>query len=127
MARSWPSTPFGKEGLSMAHADSAPPITPADLGLKTSTPPRGLALVAMAILLAFVVTQGRTLWKEWGDLRKDMSDVRRTAVIGYPNIHPNPADARKPPDWFHHEGEFTLLWSGWKDKSHQWFRVGRGE
>jgi len=111
----------------MAHADATPPLSTADLGLKTSTPPRGLALLAMAILIGFVVTQGRTLWKEWGDLQRDMSHVRRTAVIGYPNIHPNPSYARKPSDWFHHEGEFTLLWSGWKGQSHQWFRVARGE
>jgi hypothetical protein len=83
---------------------------------------------ALAVLLLFVVAQGRILWKEWGSLQKDITDVRRTAVIGFHNIHPNPSFAQKPADWFHDEGEFTLLWSGWKPAAgHGWFRVKRGD
>jgi len=111
----------------MASADSAPPVSPADLGPKPSTPSRGLVIAAMAILLAFVAIQGLSLCNEWLRLQKDLSVVRKTAVVGYANIHPSPSYARKPEDWFHHEGESTLLWSGWRDGGHGWFRVGRGE
>jgi hypothetical protein len=57
-----------------------------------------------------------------------MSLVRQTVVIGYHNINPNPSYAEKPDNWFHEEGDHTLLWSGWKNgDGHRWFRVGRGE
>ncbi len=89
---------------------------------------RGLIMVPLGGLLAFVVAQGLALCKEWGDLRHDLATVRRGAVIGYKNIHPNPSYASRPDNWFHHDGQSTLLWSGWTDRDgHGWFRVGRGE
>jgi hypothetical protein len=90
--------------------------------------PRGLVLLALSVLLSFIVIQGRSLWHEWTVLQREMSRVRQTAVVGYHNITPNPSYAQKPPNWFHDEGEYTLLWSGWKHgDGHRWFRVGRGE
>src|SRR5205823_3535972 len=36
--------------------------------------------------------------------------------------------ARMPTDWFHDEGESTLLWGGWRNGTgHLWFRVARGD
>ena len=36
--------------------------------------------------------------------------------------------AEKPPDWYHHDGDHTLLWAGWRPGlGHSWFRVGRGD
>lgn len=115
----------------MAQADSAPPSDP-DTPAPPEPPPRklapaGIAVAAMALLLVFVASQGRVLWAEWTELRRDMARVQRTAVIGYQNIHPRPSFALKPPDWIHDEGEFTLLWSQWDGEGHRWFRVGRGE
>jgi hypothetical protein len=85
-------------------------------------------MASVGVLLTFVVAQGLALWREWADLRDDLATVRRGAVIGYKNIHPNPSYASRPDDWFHHDGQSTLLWSGWTDRDgHGWFRVGRGE
>jgi hypothetical protein len=112
----------------MASADAGPPLHPSEIIRKPPSVPRGVIVATLAILLAFVATQGRSLWLEWIDLQDDMAVVRRTAVVGYLNIHPNPSYARKPDNWFHDEGEFTLLWSGWKPgDGHRWFRVRRGE
>jgi hypothetical protein len=78
--------------------------------------------------MSFVVVQARSLWSEWNSLQGDMTRLRQTAVVGYHNINPNPSYAQKPPNWFHDEGEVTLLWSGWRHgDGHRWFRVGRGE
>lgn len=111
----------------MVQADSASPSPPAPELSKAANVPAGLIVVAIALLLLFVASQARVLWSEWADLQGDMARVRRTAVIGYRNIHPNPSYAKKPRDWYHHEGEFTFLWACWNGDGHQWFRVGRGE
>ncbi len=82
----------------------------------------------LGLLLGFVVVEIGTLWDEWKSLRHDNQMVSRTKVIGYPGIQPNISRAEHPSDWFHHEGEATLLWSGWRPGiGHDWFRVGRGE
>jgi hypothetical protein len=104
---------------------SLPPGTPAQAAPAL---PKGLVLLALTVLLAFIAIQGRSLWREWKTLQREMSRVRQSAVVGYPNITPNPSYAQKPANWFHDEGEYTLLWSGWKHgDGHHWFRVGRGE
>jgi len=107
-------------------AASSPPPVPASRA--RSAPPTVLVLLAIAVLVAFVAVQGRSLWDEWGRLKRDLTRVRQSAVVGYHNINPNPSYAQKPADWFHDEGEYTLLWSGWKHgHGHRWFRVGRGD
>jgi hypothetical protein len=89
---------------------------------------RGLVLLLLSALLAFIFVQGRSLWLEWGKLQRERSLVRQSVVIGYHNITPKPSYAQKPDNWIHDEGEYTLLWSGWKQgDGHRWFRVGRGE
>ena len=103
-----------------------PPVLPSTTGM--SQPRPGLVLAALVFLLGFIGFQGRLLWREWSILQNDWSGVRLTTVVGYPNISPNPSLARRPDNWFHEEGESTLLWSGWKKgNGHRWFRVGRGE
>jgi hypothetical protein len=112
----------------MAVVDSGSSASPPAVPHNSPNVPRGVILAAAVILLAFVGAQGRSLWREWQSLQGDLAVVRRSAVIGYKNIHPNPSYAVRPADWFHHEGDFTLLWSGWKHgNGHQWFRVGRGD
>jgi len=85
-------------------------------------------LLALAILVFFIAGQSRLLWCEWHRLRRDLSLVRQTTVIGYQNISPNVSFAQRPKHWFRHEGEFTYLWGGWDDHSgHHWFRIERGD
>jgi hypothetical protein len=110
----------------MAQADFVPDSSAGDPPPPAKSPPVGVILLALTVLVAFVAIQGRMLWREWDSLSRDISGVRRTVVVGYPNIHPNPTYARRPKDWFHHEGESTLLWSGWYGGEHHWFRVDRG-
>jgi hypothetical protein len=91
-------------------------------------PPTGLVLIALTILLTFVVVQGHALWLAWGKLQHEIRRARQTVVVGYHKVNPNPSYAQKPDDWFHGEGESTLLWSGWTHgDGHHWFRVGRGD
>ena len=42
-------------------------------------------------------------------------------------LTPPPSYADLPENWFHHEGEQTLLWSGWKDGQNRWFRTSQGD
>lgn len=111
----------------MAQADSAPPIETVVVPPRKPAP-RGLVIAALGFLLVFVIGQGASLWQEWRSLQHEMATVRKTVVVGYPNIHPRPSYATKPENWFHDEGEFTLIWSGWEaGEGHRWFRVRRGE
>src|SRR5438067_967817 len=90
--------------------------------------PRGWALPVLVILLLFTGQRAGSLWREWYRLQVELSRVRRTAVIGYANISPRISYAQRPENWFHHEGDFTLLWSGWDaHQGHRWFRIGRGD
>jgi hypothetical protein len=90
--------------------------------------PKGLTIVLMVLLFGFILSQTQLLWSEWYALRDELTGARRNTVVGYQAIHPNPSYAEKPSNWFHDEGEYTLLWSGWKPGvGHGWFRVGRGD
>ncbi len=90
--------------------------------------PRWLLLVTLAVLLVFILIQGSTLWAEWTQLQREQTVARDNVVVGYVNIAVNPTQAARPKDWYHHDGESTFLWSGWKHNSgHVWFRVGRGD
>lgn len=88
----------------------------------------GLTLAAMAVLLVFIVSLGKTLWGEISTLRAELALVRETEVIGYQGITPRFSYAQKPREWFRQEGEFTMLWSNWQHgEGHRWFRFNRGE
>jgi hypothetical protein len=96
--------------------------------------PSGANLVVNALALAgivglgwFVVVQGRSLLNEFRSLREDQARTSRSAIVGYVDIHAEPNHARRPADWFHDEGDATLLWAGWRDGKHEWFRVARGD
>ena len=88
---------------------------------------RGMACVAIVPLLGFIGLSGRSLWSEWSSLRQDQVRERASSVVGYLNITPNPSYAARPSDWFHEEGDDSLLWAGWKDGVNHWFRFGRGD
>ncbi len=88
---------------------------------------RGLACVAILPLLGFIGGKSRTLWDEWRELRIEQGSERSSAVIGYLDISPNPSMADRPADWIHDEDSQTLLWAGYRNSRHQWFRAGRGE
>jgi hypothetical protein len=88
---------------------------------------QGMACVAIIPLLGFIGQTGQTLWDEWGSLRQDQISERESAIVGYLDINPKPSYAAKPDDWFHDEGDDSLLWAGWKKTEHRWFRFGRGE
>ena len=98
--------------------------------VRTEAPilPRWLALATLGVLVLFVVVQGSILAREWFSLRTELQTVSDTVVVGYLNIMVNPSCAERPENWFHDDGEHTLIWAGWKHNvGHGWFRVGRGE
>ncbi len=88
---------------------------------------QGLAGVAILALLGFIAVKGYALYGELRSLREQQVRTNRSAIVGYVDIHVEPNNARRPADWFHDEGEQTLLWAGWKEGKHDWFRIGRGE
>lgn len=117
----------------MAHAippESIPSETaaPSSLPSHRSALGRGVILAAMVALLSFVVYEGQLLYREWAVLQSELARSRSTAVVGYPGIQPHMSFAQYPNNWFHQEGDHTMLWGGWRDGvGHSWFRVGRGE
>jgi hypothetical protein len=89
---------------------------------------RAVAIAAMMALAGLIGFEVHSLWSEWRALQGDLERTRHTTVVGYVNINLNPSFAQRPPNWIHDEGEYTLLWSGWKPGvGHGWFRLGRGE
>jgi len=89
---------------------------------------RALVLAALSVLVFFITSRCVALWREWKSLKDELATLRNTDVVGYPGITPQYSFARVPADWFHDEGDFTLLWGGWRaGQGHQWFRVPRGE
>jgi Protein of unknown function (DUF3179) len=88
---------------------------------------QGLACVAILPLVGFIGGKGWALWDEWRGLRGDEVSARANSVIGYVNITPNPSYADPPAKWLHDDGDQTVLWAGYRNDVHQWFRFGRGE
>ncbi|MBX6316684.1 MAG: DUF3179 domain-containing protein [Isosphaeraceae bacterium] len=89
---------------------------------------RFVCLGILALLLAFIATEAPQLWAEFQALRLEQARDRQSRVVGYEGIHPIVSYAQRPSNWYHHEGEETLLWSGWTPGvGHGWFRIGRGE
>lgn len=113
----------------MAEPEVDRPCAPSDAVLPCRRPwwARGLALGVMIPLMGFIGLTGSTLWGEWRSLREAQVDERESAIVGYVNINPNPNYAASPPDWHHDEGTDSLLWAGWKEGEHRWFRFGRGD
>jgi hypothetical protein len=93
----------------------------------TSPVVKGLACVGIAALAAIIAIQGRVLFQSLLILREEQAKTRSTAIVGYVDIHPQPSFAQTPANWIHDEGEHTLLWAGWRDGKHVWFRFGLGE
>ena len=88
---------------------------------------KGMACVAILPLMGFIGQTGRSLWGEWRSLRQEQDSERSSVVVGYINITPKPSYAARPDDWFHDEGDDSLLWSGWRDGKNHWFRIARGD
>ncbi len=115
----------------MGEAQVDPPIVPDSPVVMPSrkTAPswaRALAGLAVILLLGFILDTGRTLWAEWGSLQQDQVRERDSAIVGYLNINPDVSYAARPDNWSHDEGEDSLLWAGWKDGQHRWFRFAKG-
>ena len=109
-------------------ASSQPPAIPNVGAIRKPAIPRGLTLAALAVLLLYIAAQARTLYKEYRVLRVEMTEVRNSAVIGYPGIQPRYSFAQPPADWYHVEGETARLWSGWREGSgHMWFLANAGD
>lgn len=90
--------------------------------------PAAVPLALLLVLMAFVAYKTPHLVAEIRALRQAWYDDAHSRIIGYEGINPRPSYARKPDDWFRHEGESTMLWAEWRDGlGHRWFRVGRGE
>jgi hypothetical protein len=113
----------------MAQGDLDHPSVPTETPAARRRPvwAQGLACLAILPLVGFIGGKGWDLWDEWCGLRGDEVSARANAVIGYVNINPNPSYAEPPDNWLHDEGEQTLLWAGYKNSTHRWFRFGRGE
>ena len=88
---------------------------------------RVFALVGIAFLAAIVASQGRTLYQSFLLLREEEVSARANAVVGYIDVNPLPSYAERPGNWLHDDGEHSMLWAGWRDGQHVWFRVGRGD
>jgi Protein of unknown function (DUF3179) len=88
---------------------------------------RGMACIAILPLLGFIGQTGRTIWDEFRSLRKDHVSLRKSAIVGFLEINPQPSYASKPLDWFHDEGDDTVLWAAWRGGENHWYRFGRGE
>lgn len=120
----------------MADAVQNLPVDPLDPvpEVKPGAPrrtPLTVKVVTVALLLVlatFIGVQAQSLWQEWRGLRKDLAHARWSTVVGYKNIHLNPSYAAIPKNWYHDDGDATMLWSGWTPGvGHGWFRVGRGD
>jgi hypothetical protein len=88
---------------------------------------QAVAGVAILGLLGFIGVKGSAVLGEFRQLQKDQARMDLSAVVGYVDIHAEPNHARRPEDWCHHEGDQTLLWCGWRDGKHDWFRIARGD
>jgi Protein of unknown function (DUF3179) len=93
----------------------------------TSPVVKGIAWVGIAVLTAIIAIQGRVLYRSLLMLRADQVKSRGAAIVGYIDIHPQPSFAQTPKNWIHDDGEHTLLWAGWRDDKHVWFRISRGD
>ena len=115
--------------MSEAEPDRSPepPTAAQPSRLRWRVVPRGLAWAAIVVLLVFVGSRGTTLWREWLTLRAEMNGVRTSTIVGYPGITPRFSQARWPTDWQREEGGRLLLWGGWHDGGHTWFRLDRGD
>ena len=115
----------------MAEADVDRPSDPTPAitapGRARPTWRKALVGLAMLALLAFISGTVRSLLAEWRSLQGEQRDERLSAAIGYVNITPNPSYATTPANWFHDEGDQSLLWAGWKDGENRWFRFAKGD
>jgi hypothetical protein len=108
----------------MARIDSPrAPVNPRG----TSPVVKGLACAGIAVLAAIIAIQGRVLYQSYLMLREEEQMARASAIVGYVDINPEPSFAQRPDNWIHDDGEHTLLWAGWRNDKHAWFRVGRGD
>jgi len=90
--------------------------------------PLGLTLAAIVMVSFYLQAQARNLWNECNMLLGEVRESKRHAVVGYLNIAPITTYAEPPAEWFHIDGEKSLLWSGWRDgDGHRWFRFKQGE
>jgi hypothetical protein len=108
--------------MSTSETPTVPPCPPAP---RRHT--KLLTATAIAGLGCLIIYEGNLLFHELVLLRASEASARKVAVVGYVNINPNITFASKPADWFHDEGEHTLLWAAWEKGRHEWFRLGRGD
>ncbi len=108
----------------MAHVDTSA-VPPRQAG--ASPVVKALAGVAILALCGFIAIEARSLYREFRSLREQQARTQLSAVVGYVDIHAEPSHAIRPADWYHDEGGQTLLWAGWREGKHEWFRIGRGE
>jgi hypothetical protein len=102
-----------------------PPVPARPLSARPAV--RAVAGVAIVALLGYIAVQGWSLYQQLRGLQDQQERINRTNVVGYLNIHAEPSNAHHPADWYHHDGDQTFLWAGWKDGKHDWFRIGKGE
>jgi hypothetical protein len=108
----------------MAHVDTSA-VPPRRVGAGPVV--KVLAGVAILALGGFIAVQGESLYREFRSLREQQARTSQSAVVGYVDIHAEPNLAIRPDDWYHDEGGQTLLWAGWREGKHDWFRIGLGE
>jgi hypothetical protein len=87
-----------------------------------------MMLAVIIPFLGIIAWQGPNLWHEWKGLQAEQASVQSSGTIGFIGITPFQQYAQPPKNWFHHEADTTLLWSGWDGSAgHQWFKAPKGE
>jgi hypothetical protein len=108
----------------MAQAD-IPAVRPRPSGAYYTI--QAIAGLAIVGLMGFIGVKGWAVLGEFRQLQREQTRTDLSAVVGYVGIHAEPNHARRPNDWCHHEGDQTLLWCGWRDGKHDWFRIAKGD
>ncbi len=115
-------------------APALPPLAPAARPADAPIPrpsasiPTPLALVLLFSLLGFIAYKTPQLIAEFRELQREQYQDVHTRIIGYEGINPYPMLARRPADWYHRDGDFTMIWATWeRGVGHRWFRARDGE
>ncbi len=117
-----PNHPASQDSPSSGPVEPKPSVPPGQ------PVPRSVAVSLLSVLSIDIGFQATGLWKHWRSLGRDVAKANESTVVAYPNVYPSGSLAARPENWVRREGDSLLLWAGWdRDKTHHWFRAGRGD